>query len=133
AKFAEATGLACPHGCGECCDQQVPWVRIADMKEIAEARVARGEGEATLAAAVAAGRDGTCAIFEKGRLPGGCTEYELRPILCRLFGFGGVRDKHARPALAACKVHKRETPEVAARAIAFVEGGGAIPMLAEWQ
>ena len=28
-----------------------------------------------------------------GRLPGGCTAYALRPLICRLFGFSAVRDK----------------------------------------
>ena len=133
AAFQDATGLACPRGCGACCEEQTPFVRIADMAEIAAAHVARGIGEVTLERARAAGDAKPCVIYEPGRLPGGCTEYALRPTLCRLFGFGAVRDKHGRAALAACKVHKRDTPEAAARAIAFVDGGGAVPMIADWQ
>ena len=133
AAFQAATGLACPPGCGACCEEQTPFVRIADMEEIAAAHVARGIGEQTLDRALAAGDERPCVIYEPGRLPGGCTEYELRPTLCRLFGFGAVRDKHGKAALAACRVHKRETPEAAARAIAFVDGGGAAPMIADWQ
>jgi len=133
--FQRATGLGCPTGCGTCCETQTPYVRIADMAEIAEAHVARGVdvGEATLERARAAGAARPCVIFEKGRLPGGCTEYALRPMLCRLFGFGGVRDKHGAAELAVCRVHKAETPEAAARAAAFVAGGGAVPMMADWQ
>ncbi len=131
--FQGATGLACPTGCGTCCETQTPYVRIADMQDIAEAHVARGLGLATLERARDAGDARPCVIFEPGRLPGGCTEYALRPILCRLFGFGGVRDKHGTAELAACRIHKQATPEVAARAIAFVAGGGAIPMMADWQ
>ena len=133
AAFQAATGLACPKGCGTCCEEQTPFVRVADMAEIAAAHVARGIGEDTLERAKAAGSQKPCVIFEKGRLPGGCTEYELRPTLCRVFGFGAVRDKHGHAALAACRVHKQETPEVAARAIAFVADGGAVPIFAEWQ
>ncbi|HTJ46857.1 MAG TPA: YkgJ family cysteine cluster protein [Kofleriaceae bacterium] len=133
--FQRATGLACPTGCGVCCETQTPYVRVADMQEIAEAHVARGVeyAEATLARARAAGAERPCAIYEPGRLPGGCTEYELRPILCRLFGFGAVRDKQGAAALAACRVHKQVTPELAARAIDFVANGGAVPMIADWQ
>ena len=133
ARFQAATGLACPRGCGRCCEEQTPFVRVADMEEIAAAHVARGIGEDTLARAKAAGSLHPCVIFAPGRLPGGCTEYELRPTLCRLFGFGAVRDKHGEAALAACRVHKQETPEVAARAIAFVASGGDVPIFAEWQ
>ncbi len=133
ARFQAATGLACPRGCGTCCAEQTPFVRVADMAEIAAAHVARGIAEDTLARARGAGSQRPCVIFEPGRLPGGCTEYELRPTLCRLFGFGAVRDKHGKAALAACRVHKQETPEIAARAIAFVDGGGEVPIFAEWQ
>jgi uncharacterized protein len=133
AAFQDATGLACPRGCGVCCETQTPYVRVADMDEIARAHVARGVGEETLARAQAAGAARPCVIYEPGRLPGGCTEYELRPMLCRLFGFGAVRDKHGAAELAVCRVHKQETPEVAARAAAFVAGGGVVPMMAEWQ
>ena len=131
--FQRATGLACPTGCGTCCETQTPFVRISDMAEIAEAHVARGIAEATLERARAAGAAQPCAIYEPGRMPGGCTEYELRPILCRLFGFGAVRDKHGAAALAACRVHKQAVPDAAARAIAHVAAGGAAPMIADWQ
>jgi Fe-S-cluster containining protein len=131
--FQRATGLACPTGCGTCCETQTPYVRIADMQEIAEAHVVRGVAEDTLERARAAGAERPCAIYEPGRLPGGCTEYELRPVLCRLFGFGAVRDKHGAAALAACRVHKQQVPEAAARAIAHVLAGGAVPMIADWQ
>jgi Fe-S-cluster containining protein len=133
ATFQAATGLACPRGCGACCEEQTPFVRIADMEEIAAAHVARGIGEETLERARAAGDARPCVIYQPGRLPGGCTEYDLRPTLCRLFGFGAVRDKHGQAALAACKIHKRDMPEAAARAIAFVDGGGDVPMIADWQ
>jgi Fe-S-cluster containining protein len=133
--FQHATGLGCPTGCGTCCAEQTPYVRIADMHEIASAQVARGVelAVATLARAQDAGAARPCVIFEPGRLPGGCTEYALRPMLCRLFGFGAVRDKHGTAQLAVCRVHTATTPEVAARAAGFVAAGGAVPMMADWQ
>jgi Fe-S-cluster containining protein len=132
ASLATATGLACPPGCGECCARHDPHVTIADVVPLARAAVAAGTAEALLDRALAAPA-GPCVYFVPGRLPGGCTVYELRPVLCRLFGFAAVRDKHGRAALAACEVHKAATPEVAARAIAHVAAGGAVAILAEYQ
>jgi len=133
--FAGATGLACPTGCGHCCETQTPFVRVDDMAAIAAARVARDldDAAALRERAAAVGADGPCVLFQPGRLPGGCTEYALRPMLCRLFGFAAVRDKHGAPALALCKIHGQETPAVATAAVAFVAGGGPVPMFAEWQ
>jgi Fe-S-cluster containining protein len=130
--LASATGLACPTGCGECCARHDPHVTIADVEPIAAAAVADRTAEAMLDRALAAPA-GPCVYFEPGRLPGGCTVYALRPILCRLFGFSAVRDKHGAPALAVCEVHKAATPEVAARAAAHVAGGGEVAILAEYQ
>jgi Fe-S-cluster containining protein len=127
-----ATGLRCPTGCGECCARHDPHVTVADMVPLARAAVAGGTAEALLARALAAPA-GPCVYFVPGRLPGGCTVYPLRPILCRLFGFAAVRDKHGAAALAACEVHKATTPEVAARAIAHVAAGGPVAILAEYQ
>ena len=132
--FQQATGLGCPTGCGHCCETQTPYVTVADMAAIADAAVARGDGEALYDRAVAALAAGApCAIFQPGRLPGGCTAYELRPMLCRLFGFAAVRDKHGQARLALCRIHARDLPEASARAVAFVDGGGAVPAFADWQ
>jgi uncharacterized protein len=132
--FQDATGLHCPTGCGHCCETQTPFVSVADMMPIAVDVVARGDGEALYDRAIANADAGApCAIFQPGRLPGGCTEYELRPMLCRLFGFAAVRDKHRHPRLALCRIHARDLPDVSARATAFVDDGGAVPLFAEWQ
>jgi uncharacterized protein len=133
-RFQGDTGLRCPTGCGHCCQTQTPFVTVTDMMPIAAAVVARGDGEALYDRAVAAADAGApCAIFQPGRLPGGCTEYELRPMLCRLFGFAAVRDKHGQQHLALCRIHGRDVPEASARATAFVDGGGAVPLFSEWQ
>lgn len=132
AELSSATGLACPTGCGECCARHDPHVTIADVEPIADAAVADGTAEAMLDRALAAPA-GPCVYFAPGRLPGGCTVYELRPVLCRLFGFAAVHDKHGAPALAVCEVHKSATPNVASRAAAHVAAGGPVAILAEYQ
>jgi uncharacterized protein len=134
AALTDATGLACPPGCGECCAKHDPHVTVADVEPLAEAAIAAGAevAEAQLDRALAAPA-GPCIHFVEGRLPGGCTVYELRPILCRLFGFSAVRDKHGAATLAACELHKEHAPELAARAAAHVAGGGDVAILAEYQ
>ncbi|MBP6633341.1 MAG: YkgJ family cysteine cluster protein [Kofleriaceae bacterium] len=128
-----ATGLACPTGCGHCCAHHQPHATVADLAPMADAEVVVGTAEARLAALLAAGDDAPCVYFAAGRLPGGCTAYALRPLICRLFGFSAVRDKHGQPELAACHVHKRERPAAVARAVAHVGAGGPVAVMADLQ
>lgn len=113
--LAHATGLACPPGCGACCANDKPRVSVNDVMPLAASLVARGLGESMLARA-AADPAGICIAYVGDAVHGRCTEYALRPALCRLFGFAAVRDKHGQTALAACRVHKRTDPDAVARA-----------------
>lgn len=132
--LSRATGLHCPPGCGVCCERHNPHVTVADLAPIAAALVAAGQGEdvhARARAALAAGEP--CVFYAAGRLPGGCTQYELRPLLCRLFGYAAVRDKRGTPELAVCHVHKERLPVEAAAAAARVAGGAPVAMFADLQ
>lgn len=144
--------LACPTGCGMCCIRTPPHVSVSDMAPIARAAIAAGEGEALLdrARAVVAGADashdgdrsgpplrgsgraGPCVLFAPGQLPGGCTVYAIRPIICRLFAFAAVRDKHGSLELAVCREHTALDPAAPARAAAYLQDHPA-PVFSEFQ
>ncbi len=47
-------------------------------------------------------KEGPCVFFDlHGR--GHCAVYPLRPLICRLFGFAAVRDKHGQPSYRPCR------------------------------
>jgi len=123
--------LACPTGCGMCCIRTPPHVSIADMAPVARAAIAAGEGEALLERARQIGA-GPCVLFAPGQLPGGCTVYAIRPIICRLFAFAAVRDKHGALELAVCREHTAADPAAPARARAYLADHPA-PVFAEYQ
>jgi Fe-S-cluster containining protein len=126
AAFALATGLSCPPGCGACCANDKPRVSVNDVTPIAESLVARGLADEVLTRAATA-PEGICVAYVGDAERGRCSEYSLRPSLCRLFGFAAVRDKHGGLALAACRVHKRTLPEAVARAqVAAADGHTAV-------
>jgi Fe-S-cluster containining protein len=115
--FAEATGLACPQGCGACCLSPDVETSVADLMPLAEELVRRGETKAMLERLEVAGVQ--CVLYEphsddpkRGR----CTMYENRPSICRLFGFAGWRDKADRPRFTPCYVHGQVLPKVTAMA-----------------
>lgn len=102
------------------------------MAPVARAAVLSGEAEALHERAVATG-PGPCVLFAPGRLPGGCTVYALRPVICRLFAFAAVRDKHGALELAVCREHTAADPEAPARARAYLADGHPAPVFADLQ
>jgi Fe-S-cluster containining protein len=52
-----------------------------------------------------------CINLAKTQVPGqtaGCSIYAHRGLICRLFGFSGVRDKNAKLAVYTCSLMKNE-------------------------
>jgi Fe-S-cluster containining protein len=133
AAFAAASGLRCPDGCGVCCENPGIHASVIELEPLAQELVARGQAEAALERAAAAG-PGPCVFYDaRGPGQGRCSVYPWRPVVCRLFGFAAVRDKQGQPELAGCKVHKAVQPEVVEQARALVAGGQPVPMMAGWQ
>lgn len=47
-----------------------------------------------------------CILFRPDlaqNLGGGCSQYSMRPLICRLFGFAGSHDKNGRIRLSQCR------------------------------
>ncbi len=96
-KWIEASPFRCPVGCGRCCERFVP-----DMWEI-EALYIAGQ-------LLIEGRDSLfqpsqsfpCPLYRaEGEFH--CTVYETRPLVCRVFGFAGDRDKWGHLRYAPCR------------------------------
>jgi Fe-S-cluster containining protein len=131
--FAAASGLRCPDGCGACCESPNVYSTAVELEPLARALVEEGRAEAALEQATARGQ-GTCIFYAShGGGQGRCTVYGLRPMICRLFGFAAIRNKHAQPELAGCKVHKAAQPEAMARAHELVSGGFPVALMSAWQ
>lgn len=128
--YAKASGIRCREGCGQCCLKPGVEVRPLELLPLARALHAEGRADAIYEAALAA-PDGIC-VFYQGREDdptfGRCGTYELRPSLCRLFGFAAVSRKRGAPELAACHWHKRLQPQVVSAAQAAIDAGGEVPL-----
>jgi Fe-S-cluster containining protein len=130
AAFAAQTGLRCPERCGACCANSTPTVSLPEAEAIALELVRRGTASAVLAAARVAGEH-RCALYEGDARHGRCTVYELRPAMCRLYGFAAVR-RDGRNDMAVCRVHAMTIPDEVGAAVAYVDGGGEVPVIAVW-
>ena len=99
------SALVCPAGCGSCCEGFVPDVLPAEAAFIALWLL---EFEPTLAEKAAAwdglglSRLPPCPLLAGSPGDARCAIYPARPLVCRLFGSSGGRDKEGRPRFRPC-------------------------------
>ena len=132
--FAAASGIRCRAGCGECCLKPGVETEVVEMLPLARALTERGEADLWHERASAA-PDGVCVFYgasEGDRTLGRCGQYDLRPSICRLFGFAAVSGKNGTPQLASCKWHKQLTPEIVEAAQKSIEQGAPVPLFSEF-
>jgi Fe-S-cluster containining protein len=123
--FAAASQLACPAGCGACCNSPDVEASTVELHPMAEALLAAGRGEAVLAALHDASQPGSHAGSNSGPKPapcvlyvpdpsdprrGRCSMYAERPLVCRLFGFGARRERTGRARLVVCSTMRAADP-----------------------
>ena len=68
--------------------------------------------------------------FEDGKW--GCTVYPSRGLICRLFGFACVEDKHGKPSFAACHSLKESDPNKIQDICKKINSGGKTPIISNF-
>jgi uncharacterized protein len=131
--FQAATGLSCPPGCGQCCDNEHIEVTVLDCLPLAIELFQTGNGEFWLTQFTEPPRN-SCLFYQPDPHQSGngqCLQYAGRPLLCRTFGFGTVRNKVGRPELAVCSVHRATQPEIIERSQQAIADGLPAPNFAD--
>ena len=107
-EFIEASGVSCGFGCGSCCEGFVPDVLPLEASYIAAWLVGTDRAKAYEIVATGLspidkpdGRRG-CPLYAADT-PYHCTVYEARPLICRMFAFSGIRNKHGSATFSVCK------------------------------
>ena len=101
ADFRSATGLACPRGCGWCCETGDPEMTVFEALPLARHILANPDLLAKYVAYRHSGAGKPC-FFYDANADHHCTVYPIRSMICRMFGYAGGRDKHGQPRFAAC-------------------------------
>jgi Fe-S-cluster containining protein len=137
ARFKKAAALDCLEFCRACCtvaEEQIE-VSIFECLPVSLHLWGRGEGESYLQRIAANGGNNRCVLYTPGNslLPDwGCAQYAWRPLLCRLFGFSSVLDKHGRPRIALCRAIKEEDPQAESRVNQKIAGGLEPMIIRHW-
>lgn len=138
AQVRQATGIACPEGCGACCTSPEVTCTVLEVLPLGLALYREGREDRVMAELERreAQGDRVCAMFrpDVGRADGGrCSVYAWRPLICRLFGFSGRRDKRGEAELIPCAVMRSAFPHAVARAELGCRSGLDVPNAADEQ
>jgi len=108
--FRASTGLSCKAGCGWCCETGDPEITVYEAMPLARAIVS---DPALLERYNAYRGNGTrkpCFFHDASR-DFQCTVYGIRPMICRMFGYAGVRDKNGAVRFKPCpKMQNADRP-----------------------
>jgi Fe-S-cluster containining protein len=127
AELRRGSALKCPPGCGKCCQNSVVEATELEMLPLALRLSETGQADEFYRRAEAQKFEGLCVFFDVDNGRGKCRQYAFRPLVCRLFGFAGNRDKHGQPRLVTCAVLKKNQPEAAEHLLEQVAGGRLKP------
>ena len=130
-RFQNDSGLSCLSGCGKCC--LFPDVESTVLECLPMALKIYRDGKLDEWISRAEKADFVCVAWDGNRESGAgkCTEYTVRPSICRLFGASGYFDKNHAVSLSVCKLIKDSYPEVLKK---VSEGRTTenTPMISQW-
>lgn len=107
--FRARNGLSCPPGCGACCEGFHPDLLPIEASYLA-AWLVRNRPERALEIA-RSGRvealnasERGCPLYDPAAPIAHCTVYPGRPLICRLFGFAGTRNRIGLSSYSLCRL-----------------------------
>jgi len=108
------TGVHCIDNCIYCCTTPKIMATSLEFYPLALHLYKSGEAEAILDTIQNAGKGTPCPLLNSVSVNGsrtGCTQYENRGMICRLFTYNHTTDKHGLRRLSACKAMKLAQPD----------------------
>ncbi|MBN1849691.1 MAG: YkgJ family cysteine cluster protein [Deltaproteobacteria bacterium] len=133
ARFQDVTGMHCPSGCAVCCGDWWVEATVLEVLPLGMEIYRQGQEQAVFSAIQEKGdhEDTTCVLYIADPLLRGksaCGYYPWRPLLCRLFGFAGRRNKLGRIEFSACRIIKGQYPGDVQRAEMGLAAGLKVPV-----
>lgn len=111
------SGVSCLPGCGRCCNNPKIEAYPLEFLPFAVSLEEQGIAESFLEELELSESD-LCPIY-KPSLNGSCSNYTHRGLICRLFGYGAMRNKSGKKKLVTCKEIKAAQPENVLKAESF--------------
>ena len=112
--FRKKSGISCLQDCYHCCMKKDIHATVLEFLPLAYYLYKENLADAVLEKMDARPDQDTCMMFAPLTLNGtltGCSHYNYRGLICRLFGFSANTNKQGQPVLATCHPLKTKYPE----------------------
>lgn len=132
-RFGKESGLKCLTNCNLCCLKKGLEANVLEFLPLAYYLVKNNLHDAALE--LIDTHPEHCISLAKSQLPGqtaGCSIYEYRGLICRLFGFSGLKDKNSKLAVYTCSHIKNEFQQAFKNAGERINSGMKIPMVTDF-
>lgn len=132
-KFGRQSHLKCLTNCNLCCLKKGLEANVLEFLPLAYYLVKNNLHEAALDFLDTEPEH--CINLAKSQVPGytaGCGNYGHRGMVCRLFGFSGIKDKNSKLAIYTCSHMKEEYPQEFKNALERINLGMEIPMVTDF-
>jgi len=107
------SSLSCIPGCGACCNNPNIEATVLEMLPLALHLYDLGQAE-TVLEELQSYSGFACYHYKRNSLDGlmsSCSVYKQRPVICRVFGAAGDRDKYGNTRLSVCRHIKQNKAE----------------------
>lgn len=106
-RFQKASQLTCPSGCSLCCLKKDISASTLEFLPLAYHLYKTHQADAFYDRVEQTEEQSICSLFSPiGINGGGCSEYEYRGLICRLFGYAATHDKQGQNRMVTCKTLK---------------------------
>lgn len=132
-KFGKQTNLKCLTNCNLCCLKKGLEANVLEFLPLAYHLVQNNLHDAALD--LLETEPEHCINMAKSQVQGetaGCSAYEHRGLICRLFGFSAVQDKNAKLSVYTCSHIKTEYPAEFKSASELINKGMNIPLVTDF-
>lgn len=111
--FRDASNLRCPDGCKLCCYSHSIEATPLELLPAALCLFEVNLADSFLESLTRSENTLTCIFLRDNDNDNswGCTMYKFRPLICRLFGFYGRRDKNNLFQFSSCRIIKAHYPD----------------------
>jgi len=129
-KFGAQSELKCPTNCNLCCLKKGLEANVLEFLPFAYYLVKNNLHEAALD--VLETEPEYCINLSDNKENGGCKSYQHRGLICRLFGYSGIRDKNGKLVIYTCSHIKNNQPDKFKEASVKINSGMHIPVSANF-
>jgi uncharacterized protein len=133
-EFQKKTGLGCLPGCGKCCHKSDIHATALEFLPLAM-HYFMNDTALDVLQKLREEKSSVChllSLYVQGQSGGLCGNYSYRGLICRIFGFSAMKNKHGLLSMITCREIKQNMPDKYEDAEKNINQGLTIPLTSNY-